>query len=88
MQVKKRSGSIEKFDLGKVKTSIARSSDDANKPLNNSDIDNLAQGVLKNLKFMEKDIIDSEKIFEAVLLELEKNRFYDIAKYYREGAGI
>lgn len=85
MKVIKRDGRLQNFDLDKIKTSIDRASDDANQPLNKSDIENLARSIEKGLKNYQKESIHFDVIQKFVLLELEKQGFKAIAKIYDQG---
>ena len=85
MKVIKRDGRLQEFDLSKIKTSIYRASDDAEQPLNESDIENLAKSIEKGLKNYQKDSIHSDIIQTFVLRELESQGFKIVAKYYNQG---
>jgi transcriptional repressor NrdR len=85
MKVIKTDGRLQEFDLDKIKTSIYRASDDANQPLNESDIANLARSIEKGLKNYQKGSIHSDVIQKFVLLELEKQGFKVVAEYYEQG---
>lgn len=85
MKVIKRDGKLQNFDLGKIKTSITRASDDAKEPFNVSDIENIAKEIKEEVKALQKDIVSSEAIQSLVLSALEKAGFNLVAKYYTEG---
>ncbi|MBZ9688139.1 ATPase [Clostridium estertheticum] len=85
MKVIKRDGRLQEFDLSRIRTSIDRASDDANQPLNESDIENLAKSIEKGLKNYQKDSIHSDIIQKFVLRELEKQGFKIVAEYYNQG---
>ena len=85
MKVIKRDGRLQEFDLSKIKTSIDRASDNAEQPLNESDIENLARSIEKSLKNYQKDSIHSDIIQNFVLRELENQGFKIVAKYYNQG---
>ncbi|KYH34303.1 transcriptional repressor NrdR [Clostridium tepidiprofundi DSM 19306] len=82
MKVLKRSGELQDFDFGKLEASIARASDDVKEPFTMSDVENISHGVLKRLMSMDKEVIGSNEISEAVLSELQKNNFTDLAQTY------
>ncbi|MCM1992417.1 ATP cone domain-containing protein [Oceanirhabdus seepicola] len=84
MKVKKRNGKIENFEINKVANSIANASDETHEPLNMGDIDILTKDINHKLKEIGKEIIDSEEIFDTILLYLMKERFYHIAEQYRK----
>lgn len=85
MKVIKKDGRTQKFDLNKIKTSIYRASDDAEQPLNESDIDNIAGDIETNIKDLKKDSVNSYVIQELVVDQLEKSGFNVLAKYYNLG---
>ena len=85
MKVIKRDGRLQEFDLSKIKTSIDRASEDAEQPLNESDIENLAKSIEKSLKNYQKGSIHSDIIQTFVLRELEGQGFKIVAKYYNQG---
>ncbi len=85
MKVIKQDGRIQDFDISKIKTSIYRASDDANEPLNTSDIENLARSVEKEIDDLQKDSIHSYLIQSLVLSEIEKLGFHFVGKYYNQG---
>ncbi|MGH4050960.1 MAG: ATP cone domain-containing protein [Clostridium sp.] len=86
MKVLKRDGRVQDFDLSKIKTSIYRASDDADQPLNESDIDNIAEDVEISIKALQKDTISFDVIHELVLAKLEKSGFNTLSKYYNLGS--
>ena len=85
MVVIKQDGRQQSFDLTKIKTSIYRASDDANQPLNTSDIENLARNIEHEIKDLQKDTIQSYLIQSIVLSEIEKSGFNLVGKYYNRG---
>jgi len=86
MKVVKRDGRLQKFDLNKIKTSIYRASDDANQPLNTSDIDNIAKDIEITIKNLQKDNVRFDIIQEIVISQLEKSGFNTLSKYYNLGS--
>jgi transcriptional repressor NrdR len=85
MKVIKQDGRLQGFDLSKIETSIYRASDDANEPLNASDIQNLARNIEKEIENLQKDTIHSYLIQSLVLGEIEKSGFHIVGKYYNQG---
>ncbi len=85
MKVIKKDGRTQKFDLDKIKTSIYRASDDAEQPLNESDIENIAGDIETNIKDLKKESVNSYVIQELVVDQLEKSGFNVLAKYYNLG---
>lgn len=82
MEVIKKDGRIQKFDLEKIKTSIMRASDDINQPMNSSDINTIADKIKDDLISLRKGKIRSSQIHDIVIDELYKNGFGEIAKSY------
>lgn len=85
MKVIKQDGRLQSFDIRKIKTSIYRASDDANQPLNTSDIENLARSIESEIKNHHEDTIQSYLIQSIVLSEIEKSGFDLVGKYYNSG---
>lgn len=85
MNVIKQDGRLQEFDINKIKTSIYRASDDANEPLNGSDIDNLARSIDREIESLKQDTIQSYLIQSLVLSEIEKSGFHNVGKYYNRG---
>ncbi|MCJ7690704.1 MAG: ATP cone domain-containing protein [Clostridiaceae bacterium] len=85
MKVIKQDGRLQSFDIQRIKTSIYRASDDANEPLNTSDIENLARSVESEIKDLQKDTIQSYLIQSIVLNVIEKSGFHNVGKYYNRG---
>ncbi|MCB2288807.1 ATPase [Clostridium sp. CS001] len=85
MRVIKQDGRLQDFDLSKIETSIYKASDDANEPLNTSDIKNLSGNVEKEITELQKDSIHSYLIKSIVLSEIEKLGFHIVGKYYNQG---
>jgi transcriptional repressor NrdR len=85
MKVIKQDGRLQDFDLGKIETSIFRASDDANEPLNASDIQNLTRNVEKEIENLQSNTIHSYLIQSLVLSEIEKSGFHIVGKYYNKG---
>ncbi|MGH4121174.1 ATP cone domain-containing protein [Clostridium sp.] len=85
MKVIKQDGRLQSFDVQRIKTSIYRASDDANEPLNTSDIENLARSIEREIKDLDKDTIQSYLIQSIVLSVIEKSGFHKVGKYYNRG---
>ncbi|MBK5241373.1 ATP cone domain-containing protein [Clostridium sp.] len=85
MKVVKQDGRLQSFDIQRIKTSIYSASDDANEPLNTSDIENLARSVESEIINLHKDTIQSYLIQSIVLSEIEKSGFHKVGKYYNRG---
>ena len=85
MQVIKRDGRVEELNLEKLIVAIERASDDAHRPLNESDAEHLVRSIGNTIKSQGKDKISVFDIREIVVAELVKWGFGEIAKFYEEG---
>jgi len=86
MKIVKKDGRLQDFNLNKIKTSIYRASDDANQPLNTSDIDNIAKDIEISIKDLQKDTVRFDIIKEIVISQLEKSGFNTLSKFYNLGS--
>lgn len=82
MEVIKRDGRVQQFDMNKIMITIERASDEANTPMNDSDI-NIVTGAIKYMvKTENADRISVENIQNIVINSLNSNGFNSVAKYY------
>ncbi|MEG0641166.1 MAG: ATP cone domain-containing protein [Clostridium sp.] len=86
MLVIKRSGKKQEFNPDKLVSAIQNASEDCNEPLNSSDLEVLVKGILRKIKSLNIEEITSEEIYDTIIVELTKSRFYNLAKVYNEGA--
>ncbi len=84
MKVKKRNGEMENFEIEKIANSVANASDETHEPLNMGDIEILTKDIYHKIKEIGKETIESEEIFDTILLYLMKERFYHVAEQYRK----
>lgn len=82
MNIIKKTGKVEKFDLDKIKTSIENSAYDINFSLNNSDVKMLLNEISKILKVIRKDKTSSYEIRGIIHYVLYTNDFKEVAKAY------
>ncbi len=86
MRILKKNGLDEKFDIDKIKTSIANSATDIGLPLTESDLNILLSEIVKEL-YKAKDtslIISSHEIRKIVCKMLINYGFHKIAKSYMD----
>jgi transcriptional regulator NrdR family protein len=84
MRVIKKNKSIQDFDIGKIKLTLERVSDEVHKPLTQSDIQKLANSIEKAIIQHGEEYIHSSTIHEIVVIELKNAGFLSIAKAYNE----
>ncbi len=82
VQVLKRDGRSQKFNIDKIKLTLEKVSDEVLKPLTASDIKALLRSIGKSVKACNIDEIESSQILRIVVAELLEYGFYDIAKAY------
>ena len=84
MQVIKRNGSIQPFDINKVLLTVERTSDEAKTPLTASDLRNIGNVVTNKLKNKASDYVHATEIKAVVKETLQEMGFALIAKHYSE----
>ncbi|EYE89355.1 ATPase [Fervidicella metallireducens AeB] len=82
MQVIKRDGRLQDFDLDKIIRSIGAASDDVDEPMNSSDLHNIAKNIKDEIQATGKDKIDYSEIRQLVVNKLKEYGFKDIAEAY------
>jgi transcriptional repressor NrdR len=82
VQVIKRNGSKQEYDVNKIKLTLEKVSDEVLKPLTASDIAALLRSIEQSIKACNKEEIQSSRILRIVVAELIDYGFYDIAKAY------
>ncbi|MFA9397285.1 MAG: ATP cone domain-containing protein [Clostridiaceae bacterium] len=87
MNVIKRDGRIQEFDIKKVRTSFQNASDDAKMPFTKSDIDVLVENVEDNLNKTDIKIISVKEIQEASYNAMIESGFKTVAKFYKSYEG-
>lgn len=84
MRVKKRNGSLQPFDIDKVRLTLERVSDEIDSPLTGSDIRILTDAIEGTIQAMNKEIIESAKIYGIVIGKLKEFGFRRTALAYEK----
>lgn len=82
MNIIKKTGAIEKFDIDKIRTSIENSAYDVDFSLNNSDVKMLLNEILKTLKNIRSNKTSSYEIRGIIHYVLYSNDFKEVASSY------
>ncbi|WP_186429439.1 ATP cone domain-containing protein [Clostridium sp. BSD9I1] len=82
MKVIKRDGRIEEFVIDKIRTSLARTSDEAKNPLTDGDLKVIEERIMRDLMALKKDKIESRQIRDVILEKLNYCGFSGIARKY------
>lgn len=82
MKVIKRDGRLEEFMIDKIRTSVARASDEAHSPLTDGDLNVIIERIMKDLNNPNKDQIQSSEIRKIVSEKLNYCGFKNVAKRY------
>lgn len=83
MNIIKKDGRIQQFEISKIRMSLQRASDDINSPLTTSDIKNVVEDIDKELKKLKISIIQADKVQETVYNVLLDNGFNELGDYYK-----
>lgn len=81
--VRKRDGRIQDFNLGKIRLTIERVSDEVQMPLTGSDLDMISKSIERDLASRGEDIIDTAEIGKTVVAQLEDFGYKKIAVAYK-----
>lgn len=84
MKVKKKNGSIQDFNMDKIKLTLVRVSDETSMPLTGSDIRLLNDNIEKSIRSTTKEIIESIEIHKIVVANLRNLGFARIANAYED----
>ncbi|HZK35254.1 MAG TPA: ATP cone domain-containing protein [Bacillota bacterium] len=87
MKVRKKNGSIQDFNLSKIKFSIECVSDEVEMPLTGSDVELISLNIKRQVDSRKEDIIDTSEIHKIVIEQLEAMDYKMIAKAYDGLAG-
>ena len=82
MKVKKKDGRIQDFNVDKIKLTLEKVSDEAEKPLTGSDVKTIIKLIDNTIKENYKDLVSADEIHKIVVDQLKKSGFYDIARAY------
>jgi transcriptional repressor NrdR len=83
LKVRKRDGRIQDFNLGKIRLTIERVSDEVQMPLTGSDLDMISKSIERDLASRGEDIIDTAQIGKTVVAQLEDFGYKKIAVAYQ-----
>ena len=86
MEIIKKNGRIEEFNISKVKRSILNASSEINQSLADADLNIIEKEVLKILKELKREKTSSYEIFAIVLNVLNKLNFNAVGKAYFNGS--
>ncbi len=86
MKVIKKDRSIQDFDLRKTVLSIERASDDSNESINESDAENIANSITRELNKLGINMIESYKIKDIIIKVLQELGFNGLANIYARGS--
>lgn len=84
MDVLKRDGTVQTFDLDKIKSTLICTSNDIKQPLNESDLHNILNGIKKNIDNSFEAQISYKDIHNIVISNLEDIGFNNMARAYDE----
>jgi transcriptional repressor NrdR len=82
--VLKRTGSVQPFDIQKLKYSISNASDDIKQPLNSSDIHYVLNSIVEAFKDENLNIIESKKLRAMVINKLKDIGYIAVANNYEK----
>ncbi|WP_139903487.1 ATP cone domain-containing protein [Clostridium thermarum] len=86
MKVIKKDRRIQDFDLRKTVLSIERASDDLNESINESDAENIANSITRELNKLGINMIESYKIKDIIIQVLQELGFNGLANIYARGS--
>lgn len=84
MKVKKRNGSLQDFNINKVRLTLGRVSDELDKPFTGADLRLLTEAIEESIIGLGKEIVESRDIYRIVVEKLKGFGFDEIAKAYSE----
>lgn len=85
LQVIKRSGDYQPFNIEKIKNVIAQASDRIRQPMGKAEINLVANAVYEKLSSQES--VTSREIYDAVVAQLRAGGYSAVADSYISGAG-
>ena len=85
MEIIKKDGRIEQFNISKIRHSVLNASTEINEPLTDSDLKIIEKEVFSTLKVLNREKTSSYEIFAIVLKVLGKLGFKEICKSYLRG---
>lgn len=84
MKVRKRDGSLQNFNLNKIRLTLERVSDELGEPFTGADLKLLTGMIEQRIAEMGKETINSAEIHKVVIEKLRIFGFTEIAKSYGE----
>jgi len=82
MKVRKKNGSIQDFNISKIKLTLERVSDEQGMPFTGSDLRMLTESIQEEIEKMQKEIVSSAEIHKIVVEKLKTFGFTQIAEAY------
>lgn len=89
LQVKKTNGTIQDFNIEKIKKGIIKACD--KRPVTLEQIDQISNKVFRKLKYQDKQIVESEIIGDVIikcLQELDEIAYFRFALVYKKYTSI
>ena len=86
MDLIKKDGRIQEFNISKIKQSILNASNEINEPLTSSDLKVIESEIINILKVLNREKTSSYEIFAIALNALNKLGFSKIGKAYLKGS--
>lgn len=86
MDIIKKNGRIEQFNISKIKRSILNASSEINQPLADADLNIIEKEVLNILKELKREKTSSYEVFAIVLNVLNNLNFNAVGKAYFNGS--
>ncbi|MBW6410773.1 ATP cone domain-containing protein [Clostridium weizhouense] len=86
MNIIKKSGNIEEFEVSKIKRSILNASKQTQEALSDSELNLIEKEVIKILEKLKRSETSSYEIFSICLNVLVELGFNSIAKSYLDGS--
>lgn len=85
MKVQKSNGTLQDFDIEKIKLVIGRVSDEVDESLNSSDINTISKEVLETVKREHNEVVVHSDLRQIVYKSLKDYGFTDVANAYMRG---
>ena len=86
MDIIKKKGHKEEFNISKVRQSILNASNEINQTLSDSDLNVIEKEVLKKLTLLNREITSSYEVFSSGLYALKELGFNKVGDAYFKGS--
>ena len=86
MDIIKKKGHKEEFNISKVRQSILNASNEINQTFSDSDLNVIEKEVLKKLTLLNREITSSYEVFSIVLYALKELGFNKVGDAYFKGS--